>query len=55
MIICNFVYRINLEDYRLEFDVSLPWLYLEGRSDVEGKILVLPIKGGGDGWSNYSE
>ncbi|XP_075236270.1 protein takeout-like [Lycorma delicatula] len=46
--------KIEPDKYRIEFDVSLPWLYVEGDYAIKGQMLVLPISGSGDSWSNYT-
>uniref|UniRef100_A0A1B6IKY9 Protein takeout n=2 Tax=Homalodisca liturata TaxID=320908 RepID=A0A1B6IKY9_9HEMI len=46
--------NIDLQNYKMEFTVTLPWLYVEGESKIEGRILVLPIRGSGHSWSNYT-
>lgn len=46
--------KINLSTGRMEFDVSLPWLYVDGDYNIKGQVLILPIRGNGDSWSNYT-
>lgn len=48
-------FSVDLTNYEMTFDVSLPWMYVEGDYKIEGQILVLPIQGSGDSWSNYSK
>jgi hypothetical protein len=44
-----------LDNYRLELEVALPFLYAHGDYKINGRILVLPIAGSGDSWTNYSK
>lgn len=39
----------------LEFGVDIPYLFMEGDYEIRGRVLVLPIVGQGDSWSNYSK
>jgi len=47
--------RSNLDENRIEIDAKLPYMYNEGDYLINGKILVLPITGNGDSWSNYTD
>lgn len=38
-----------------KFLLLLPHLYVEGRYDIDGRVLVLPIKGSGKFTGNFSE
>lgn len=51
------IVKANVEPskYRIELDVSLPWLFVEGDYSIKGQMLVLPISGNGDSWSNYTD
>ncbi|RZF36621.1 hypothetical protein LSTR_LSTR007324 [Laodelphax striatellus] len=46
--------KIDLDNFKMEVDFYLPWLYIEGGYSIKGQILVLPISGSGDSWSNYT-
>ncbi|XP_054290313.1 protein takeout-like [Macrosteles quadrilineatus] len=46
--------KIDLKNYKMEFTVTLPWLYVGGKTKMEGRILAFPINGYGDSWSNYT-
>ncbi|KAK9497011.1 hypothetical protein O3M35_012805 [Rhynocoris fuscipes] len=47
--------RADLDKYQIDFDAKLPYMYNVGDYKIEGKILVLPISGSGDSWSNYTD
>ncbi|XP_067014581.2 protein takeout [Anabrus simplex] len=44
----------DVDKYRVDFEVALPWMYITGNYNISGQILVLPIRGDGDSWSNYT-
>lgn len=49
------VRRADIDKYRLDFEVAIPYLHTHGDYKIDGRVLVLPISGSGDSWSNYSE
>lgn len=52
--ITDCVHSVDLDNYRMDLEVSLPYLRLASVYQIDGKILVLPITGSGDTWSKYS-
>ncbi|XP_069682357.1 protein takeout-like [Periplaneta americana] len=56
--ITNFVIKkvnADVDNYRIDIEVDIPFLYVYGDYQINGKVLVLPIQGSGDSWSNYTE
>jgi hypothetical protein len=49
------VHSADIDNYRLDLEVAIPYLYVYGDYKINGRVLVLPITGSGDSWSNYSE
>ncbi|XP_073983828.1 protein takeout-like [Rhodnius prolixus] len=47
--------RPDLDNNQIDFEATLPYMYNVGDYKIEGKILVLPISGNGDSWSNYTD
>jgi len=43
------------DNFRFEFDVELPLLYTVAEYDVKGRILLIPIKGHGPLYGNWSK
>ncbi|XP_046392875.1 protein takeout-like [Ischnura elegans] len=46
--------KIDLEDLKLEFDLLFPRMHLESDYDVDGKVLVVPVKGNGPSNANFT-
>jgi hypothetical protein len=44
-----------MDNPRLEFDLDLPMLYTVAEYDVSGRILLIPIKGNGPFYGNWSK
>ena len=59
MIVCVFLYFSvgSVIEYGkiYSFELELPHLYVEGRYVVDGRILLLPVKGSGKFTGNFSE
>lgn len=45
----------DLDNYRLDLQVAIPYLYTAADYTLNGRILVLPISGSGDSWNNYTD
>nr|AGM32444.1 hemolymph juvenile hormone binding protein (JHBP) [Coptotermes formosanus] len=45
---------VDLDNYRVDLQMALPYLYLNSDYTIQGRILALPISGSGDSWSNYT-
>jgi hypothetical protein len=48
------VHSADPHNFRFEFDVELPLLYTVAEYDVKGRILLIPIKGNGPLYGNWS-
>lgn len=48
-------YRANFKNQSFEIDLNLPLFRIESRYEVNGQILVLPIKGNGKFVGNFSK
>lgn len=46
--------KVGFKNQSLEIDLNLPWFKIESRYEVNGKILVLPIKGNGKFVGNFT-
>ncbi|XP_071440004.1 protein takeout-like [Hetaerina americana] len=46
--------RLDLDNLKLEFDLLFPSMHLESEYDVDGKVLVVPVKGNGPSNSNFT-
>uniref|UniRef100_A0A1B6CP84 Protein takeout n=1 Tax=Clastoptera arizonana TaxID=38151 RepID=A0A1B6CP84_9HEMI len=46
--------NIDFDRSIMTFDLTLPYLYVEGDYKIDGQILLLPVQGSGDSWSNYT-
>lgn len=49
------VHSADLDNLDLEFDLELPMLYTVAQYDVSGRILLIPIKGNGPLYGNWSK
>lgn len=49
------IHSSDIDNYRLDLVVEIPYLYMYGDYKIDGKVLVLPIAGSGDSWANYSK
>ncbi|XP_069682360.1 protein takeout-like [Periplaneta americana] len=47
--------KANMDTLLIEFDLELPHLYSVGTYDVNGRILLIPIKGNGPFTGNWTE
>lgn len=52
---CIIFYRANFKNQFFEIDLNLPLFKIESRYEVNGQILVLPIKGNGKFIGNFSK
>jgi len=46
--------NVDVDNYRLDLEVAVPFLFGASNYTISGRILVLPITGSGDSWSNYT-
>nr|CAD7461672.1 unnamed protein product [Timema tahoe] len=53
-IITHDLYLLDLKAKNLEIDLSLPTFFIKFKYEINGKILVLPIKGNGDATLNFT-
>jgi hypothetical protein len=44
-----------MENLHFEFDLELPMLYTIAEYDISGRILLIPIKGNGPAYGNWSK
>lgn len=51
----DFLYSASIKNQSLEIDLNLPLFRIESRYEVNGQILVLPIKGNGKFVGNFSK
>jgi hypothetical protein len=49
------VHSADLEKLDIEFDLELPMLYTVAQYDISGRILLIPIKGNGPLYGNWSK
>jgi hypothetical protein len=49
------LHRADLEKLDFDFDLELPMLYTVAEYDVSGRILLIPIKGNGPLYGNWSK
>ncbi|KAJ9577480.1 hypothetical protein L9F63_005981 [Diploptera punctata] len=47
--------HVDPDNHRIDIEVELPYMYVYGDYTINGKVLVLPIQGNGDSWSNYTD
>lgn len=55
---CLFSKSIDLKnESKITMDLAgrVPWLHYVGQYDMDGKILVVPVKGNGDFYMNFSK
>lgn len=50
-------FRFSVQEYakKYNFEVELPQLYAEGTYDIDGRILLIPVKGNGRFHGNFSK
>ncbi|XP_012275264.1 circadian clock-controlled protein [Orussus abietinus] len=46
--------KIDLDHLRFAVDVDLPHLYIDGQYSIDGRVLLLPIRGSGPLYGNFS-
>lgn len=49
------MFSVNLKNQSLEMDLNIPLIRIESKYEVDGQILVLPIKGNGNFVGNFSK
>lgn len=47
--------KVDLDQLLFNIDVALPHLHIQGKYEVDGKVLLLPIRGSGDMTGNFTE
>jgi hypothetical protein len=47
--------RVDLSTLRFALDILLPHLYIEGNYEIDGRVLLLPIKGNGPMTGNFTD
>ncbi|KAL7294605.1 hypothetical protein TKK_0011911 [Trichogramma kaykai] len=47
--------RVDISTLRFAMDILLPHLYIEGTYEVDGRVLLLPIKGNGPLTGNFTD
>ena len=52
---CVFCFRVDLKTSRFAMDILLPHLYIEGSYEVDGRVLLLPIRGNGPISGNFTD
>ena len=47
--------RVDLSTLRFALDILLPHLYIEGTYEIDGRVLLLPIRGNGPMTGNFTD
>ncbi|XP_066598660.1 protein takeout [Prorops nasuta] len=47
--------KVDLEEQKFAVDIALPHLHMEGNYEIDGRVLLLPIRGSGPMSGNFSE
>lgn len=46
--------RVDVSQLRFALDITLPHLYIEGQYEIDGRVLLLPIRGNGPMTGNFT-
>lgn len=52
---CNLIYRSDLDKLTLEMSITLPKIDVTCDYDIDGRLLVVPLKGKGTFIGNFSK